>query len=187
MKTFIAYDSRRGQNLVNGTVKSHRVGNTELAAAMIQKYTGAVCFRIEPYEDYPDDYYQCIDLARQDLRQGKRPKLKNCPECLDQYNMFQQIHYIAEKYSCKFSLYVDDMTFLSDSPIDFKLKEEIREELRAYGLTAKPEKDKYYRRGCPKSVTGMDCHTLIPSRMEWTISLRCFPQMKMKHLLLLLQ
>lgn len=87
MKTLIAYYSRRGQNLVNGTVKSLRVGNTELAAAMIQKYTGAVCFRIEPYEDYLNDYYQCVDLARQDLRQGKRPKLKNCPECLDQYNM----------------------------------------------------------------------------------------------------
>lgn len=102
-KTLIAYYSRRGQNLVNGTVKSLRVGNTELAAAMIQKYTGAVCFRIEPYEDYPDDYYQCIDLARQDLRQGKRPKLKNCPECLAQYNMiFQNAFYLeAMRYRAK--------------------------------------------------------------------------------------
>lgn len=70
-------------------------------------------------------------------------------------DMFHRIYRIAEKYSCKFSLYVDDMTFSSDFPIDFKLKEEIREELKMYGLSAKPEKDKYYRKGCPKSITGV--------------------------------
>lgn len=70
-------------------------------------------------------------------------------------DMFQEIQSIAETYCCKFSLYVDDMTFSSDSPIDFKLKEEIREELKMYGLSAKPEKDRYYRKGCPKSITGV--------------------------------
>lgn len=70
-------------------------------------------------------------------------------------DMFHKISLIAEKYSCKFSLYVDDMTFSSDFPIDFKLKEEIREELKTYGLSAKSEKDKYYRKGCPKAITGV--------------------------------
>ena len=62
MKALIAYYSRSGQNLVNGVLCSLRVGNTELVAAVLQKYTGAELFRIEPCEDYPDDYYQCMDL-----------------------------------------------------------------------------------------------------------------------------
>lgn len=68
--------------------------------------------------------------------------------------MFENIFLIAQKYSCKFSLYVDDMTFSSDKPIDFKLKSEVRSELEKYNLLAKREKDKYYRKRDPKSVTG---------------------------------
>lgn len=49
----IAYYSRRGQNLVNGTVKILQVGNTELAAAILQRFTGADMYRIEPCWDYP--------------------------------------------------------------------------------------------------------------------------------------
>ena len=56
-------------------------------AAVLQKYTGAELFRIEPCEDYPDDYYQCMDLSRQDLLRNVRPMLKNYPDTLEDYKV----------------------------------------------------------------------------------------------------
>lgn len=87
MKALIAYYSRNGQNLVNGIVQTLKIGNTELLATILQKLTGADCVRIEPVLDYPKDYYQCIDLARQDLMQNARPDLKNCPETIEGYDV----------------------------------------------------------------------------------------------------
>lgn len=87
MKPLIAYYSRRGQNLVNGSVKNLRTGNTELLASILQKLTDAYSFRIEPQEDYPADYYRCIDEARQDLQKGRCPPLKALPDSLAGYDV----------------------------------------------------------------------------------------------------
>lgn len=87
MKPLIVYYSRRGQNLVNGTVKDLPVGNTELLAAILQKLTDADSFRIEPQEDYAADYYRCIDEARQDLQKHRCPALKELPKHLSEYDV----------------------------------------------------------------------------------------------------
>lgn len=87
MKGLIAYYSRRGQNLVNGTVQSLKMGNTELVAAILQKITGADCFRIEPVKDYPRDCYRCMDLARQDLQKNMRPALKKSLDNMETYDV----------------------------------------------------------------------------------------------------
>lgn len=87
MKPLIVYYSRRGQNLVNGTVKNLLVGNTELLAAILQKLTDADSFRIEPQEDYAADYYRCIDEARQDLQKHRCPALKELPKHLSEYDV----------------------------------------------------------------------------------------------------
>ena len=86
MKAIIVYYSRRGENLVNGTLKNLRIGNTEMAAMILQKITGADLFRIVPKQDYPDEYCYCIDLARQDLLRNERPELKAVPENLETYS-----------------------------------------------------------------------------------------------------
>lgn len=87
MRTLIAYYSRRGQNLVNGMVQTLKVGNTERMATILQKITGADCLRIEPAIDYPKDYCQCIDLARQDLLRNIRPALNNSPDTIKNYDL----------------------------------------------------------------------------------------------------
>ena len=86
MKTIIVYYSRRGENLVNGTLKNLKIGNTEMAAVILQKITGADLFRIIPKQDYPDEYCHCIDQARQDLLRKERPELKAVPENLEAYS-----------------------------------------------------------------------------------------------------
>lgn len=87
MKQLIAYYSRRGQNLYYGSVRELRIGNTEMAASVLQKCTGARCLRIEPVQDYPKDYYQCMNLAREDLRMGNYPALKHLPVSIQEYSI----------------------------------------------------------------------------------------------------
>lgn len=84
-KVLIAYYSRSGANYVNGTVKHLSVGNTRFAAGFLNKLADADLFRIEPVYDYPDDYYACIDRARQDLIRKARPDLCQWPDSIAAY------------------------------------------------------------------------------------------------------
>lgn len=83
----IVYFSRSGENYVNGSVQNLSVGNTEIAAKIIQRITGGDLLKIEPVMSYSADYYECIDQAKQDLKKHVRPELKNCPQNLDQYEV----------------------------------------------------------------------------------------------------
>ena len=42
-KSLIAYFSRKGANYVGSSIVNLEVGNTEVAAEMIQKITGRIC------------------------------------------------------------------------------------------------------------------------------------------------
>ena len=75
MKILIAYFSRAGDNYVGGNVVNLAVGNTEVAANIIQKLTGGETFRIDPVKRYPAGYDETTEVARQELRQGARPEL----------------------------------------------------------------------------------------------------------------
>lgn len=69
--------------------------------------------------------------------------------------MFSEIAQIAKRYGCIFTLYVDDMTFSSQTPFDPKrLKREIEIILLHYGHRLKDSKVKYYARDDAKPVTG---------------------------------
>jgi flavodoxin len=87
MKNLIAYFSRKGNNYVGGSVENLPVGNTEVAAKMIQKLTGADIFRIATVKEYPADYNETTDVARQELRQSARPQLSSDVENLDGYGV----------------------------------------------------------------------------------------------------
>lgn len=83
----IAFYSRADENYVNGTLKNLDTGNTEVAAGMIQKLTGADLFKIEQIQDYAKDYNQCIAQAQADQKRDARPELKHYPEMLDAYDV----------------------------------------------------------------------------------------------------
>lgn len=86
MAELIAFYSRADENYVCGELKHLEVGNTEIAAGMIQKLTGADMFRIEQVQPYAKGYNECIEQAQADQRRDARPELKAYPESLEMYD-----------------------------------------------------------------------------------------------------
>lgn len=86
MAAIILYFSRKDENYVGGALKWLEVGNTEVAAKMIQKLTGADLFKLEPVQEYSKDYNECIAQAQEEQRRNARPELKAYPESLDGYD-----------------------------------------------------------------------------------------------------
>ena len=85
-KGLIVYFSRKGNNYVNGSIKNLTVGNTEVAANMIQEITGADIFKIEPVIEYNADYNVCTEEAQRDKRSNARPEFKNVPSDITEYD-----------------------------------------------------------------------------------------------------
>ena len=83
----IAYYSRKGQNYWNGSIKNLTKGNTEIVAEMIQKTVGGDLFEIETVKEYPADYTECTEVAKEELRAKARPELKKMPESIDAYDV----------------------------------------------------------------------------------------------------
>lgn len=85
-KKLIVYFSRKGNNYVNGAIRQLSVGNTEVAAKMIQQITGADMFPIKPVVEYSDDYHECTEEAQEDKRSNARPEFKNALDNIDEYD-----------------------------------------------------------------------------------------------------
>jgi len=84
MKSLIAYYSRRGENYVGGDIVNLPVGNTEVAAGILQKLTGGDTFRIDTVKAYPGDYHATTEVAQQELRENARPELvSHCADLRD--------------------------------------------------------------------------------------------------------
>lgn len=86
-------------------------------------------------------------------------------------SMFDEIYKIAQKYGCKFSLYVDDMTFSSEITFNKnRMVNEIDRKLRQYGHKPKYKKVKYYSYGEFVPITGTIVtreHELkVPNRLQ---------------------
>lgn len=86
MKKLIAFYSRADENYVSGMMKMLDVGNTEVAADMINKLTGADAFKIEQITPYAKGYNDCIEQARADQQRNARPELKAYLEGIDEYD-----------------------------------------------------------------------------------------------------
>ena len=79
MKNIILYFSRDGQNYSNGKIVNLVCGNTQIAAEFIRDITGADMFQIEARDSYPADYYECTDVAKEQMNADMRPELKQWP------------------------------------------------------------------------------------------------------------
>lgn len=83
MAEFIVYFSRAGENYFSGEIRSIEIGNTEVAAKLLQELTGAPSFKLEPLQPYSNDYNTCVEQARAEARRDARPELKAYPEDME--------------------------------------------------------------------------------------------------------
>lgn len=86
MANLIVYYSRKGENYWNGSIKNLSKGNTERVAEFIQNAVGGDLFEVETVKEYAEDYYECIEEAKQELNEGARPELKEFMDSLDEYD-----------------------------------------------------------------------------------------------------
>lgn len=85
-KNLIAFYSRADENYVSGMMKYLDIGNTEVAAGIIEKFIDADMFKIEQLQAYAKDYNTCIAQAQEDQKRDARPKLKAYPNSIDGYD-----------------------------------------------------------------------------------------------------
>ena len=85
-KNIIIYYSRKGENYVNGSIRTLSKGNTEICAEYIQKAVGGDLFEIETVKEYSKDYTTCTEEAKDELRQKARPELKAYLDSIDEYD-----------------------------------------------------------------------------------------------------
>lgn len=86
-KSLVLYFSRAGNNYSNAGIKHIDIGNTEVIANFIQEFTGADMFKMEPLNEYPEDYMKCTEVAQEELRDDARPELKEYIEDISEYDI----------------------------------------------------------------------------------------------------
>jgi len=85
-KILIVYYSRKGQNYLNRSIVNLSVGNTEVAAKMVQELTGGDLFEIQTVKSYPVDYTETTEVATVEKRTNTRPELSTHVGNMDQYD-----------------------------------------------------------------------------------------------------
>lgn len=86
MSDLVIYFSRAGENYFGGQLKNIEKGNTEVIAEYIQELTGAELFKVEPEIEYPQDYMECIDVAKKEQKSNARPEIKESLEDISGYD-----------------------------------------------------------------------------------------------------
>ena len=75
-KKLVAYFSHKGENYSKGKIVNLKKGNTEIAAEMISSIIDADIFEIIVDKKYPIKYDDCIEIAKKELRENSKIKLK---------------------------------------------------------------------------------------------------------------
>ncbi len=84
--TLVIYYSRKGQNYVNGSIRSLAKGNTEIVAEFIRDAVDADLFEVETVHSYSEDYMACTREAQEELRRNARPELKKMLHSVAEYD-----------------------------------------------------------------------------------------------------
>ena len=87
-KKLVVYFSHKGENYSKGRIVNLEKGNTEIAAEIISTITSADIFEIKVDKKYPIKYDDCIEIAKKELRENSRPKLKDDIDIKEYDTMF---------------------------------------------------------------------------------------------------
>ena len=79
----VVYFSRAGENWQVGNVDK---GNTKVFAEYIIDYTHFDNYEIEPANPYPIDYYEMLDVCKEEQTNNTRPEIKSFIESINQYD-----------------------------------------------------------------------------------------------------
>ncbi|HSK48473.1 MAG TPA: flavodoxin [Coriobacteriia bacterium] len=82
----IVFYSRKGQHFVSGDIVDLPIGNTEVAAKMIEATTGGDLLHLETVKEYPATYDKTTKVARKELRRNARPRIKDQQVSIDGYD-----------------------------------------------------------------------------------------------------
>ncbi len=85
-KNLVIYYSRKGENYVNGSIRSLTKGNTEIVAEYIAEAVGADLFEVDTVKSYSPDYMTCTEEAKKELRENARPELKKYLDSVAEYD-----------------------------------------------------------------------------------------------------
>ena len=86
-ESLIIYFSRAGENYFGGELKNIEKGNTEVIAEYIEDLTSANLFKVEPANEYPLDYMECIDVAQKEQENDARPEIKEALTDIGKYDV----------------------------------------------------------------------------------------------------
>lgn len=86
-KSLIIYFSRAGNNYSNNGITFIEKGNTEVIAEYIQELTDADMFKVEALNEYPEDYMECTEVAKEELNNDERPELKEYLDNISEYDV----------------------------------------------------------------------------------------------------
>ena len=75
-KKLVVYFSHKGENYSKGKIVNLEKGNTEIAAEMISNILNVDIFEIVAEKEYPFNYNECIEIAKKELRENSKIKLK---------------------------------------------------------------------------------------------------------------
>ena len=85
-KTLIAFFSRADENYFGGAMRYVKTGNTEIVVNGMKEMITADSFKIEMKDPYSPVYMTCIEEAKKDLRENKRPELMNYIDSINDYD-----------------------------------------------------------------------------------------------------
>lgn len=80
-----AFFSRRGETMTDDGLLVLEKGHAEIAAETIHAAVGGARFQILPEKAYPEDYFQCLEVAQSDKINRRRPPLAAAPEHMEDY------------------------------------------------------------------------------------------------------
>ena len=83
-KALIIYFSRAGENYSVGTVDK---GNTELIVDYLTEVTKIKSFKIVPETEYPINYDETVEIAKNEQSSNTRPKIKNPLTSISEYDV----------------------------------------------------------------------------------------------------
>ena len=82
------YFSHKGENYSKGRIVNLEKGKTEIAAEMISNILNADIFEIVAEKEYPFNYNECIEIAKKELRENSKIKLKQDIDIKDYDTIF---------------------------------------------------------------------------------------------------